>query len=48
MYEFNWLLTRIFRQNVEGKQTDKETDRQRDRRTDRQREESTSTKVRVF
>jgi hypothetical protein len=48
MYEFNWLLTRAFRQNGTGKQTDKETKRQRDKETDRQREESTSTKTRVF
>ena len=40
MYEFNWLLTRIFRQNGTGKQTDKETDRQG--------EQSTSTKVAYF
>lgn len=48
MYEFNYPLTRAFRQNGTEKQTDKETGRQRDKETKRQREESTSAKVRVF
>lgn len=48
MYEFNWLLTLIFRQNGTGKQTDRQEERQTERQTDRQGEQSTSAKVRVF
>nr|DAL33516.1 MAG TPA_asm: hypothetical protein [Caudoviricetes sp.] len=48
MYEFNWLLTRTFRQNGTGKQTDRREERQTERQTGRQGEQSTSAKVRVF
>lgn len=40
MYEFNWLLTLIFRQNETGKQTDRQRERQTDGKTDRQREQA--------
>lgn len=47
MYEFNQLLTRVFRQNGTGKQTDRQGERQTERLTERQGEQSTSTKARV-
>ena len=51
MYEFNWLLTRAFRQNGTGtkgktdRQRDKETKRQRDRQTKRGKHKHKDTRI---